>query len=469
MRKGLIVLLAAVVVAAFALPATAEHEATGFIRTKPWVSNWAANTAGYIVPADKALQVTNSYVETRARVLYRAGTENAKFVYFAEFDQMWGGAAYGDVTRGGGGLEADTINLETKNIYVWFKVPDTSFDFKVGVQNQTDSYAGVFFGVADMAGVFTTFKVEPVDVRLGWAKFWEGNTPNTGTGIANDVDLYIAEAKFSPVKEVKLGLNFYFLNDMSGGVFPALNSLTAALPPEVAGYRSLRMYMPGIDAAFKAGPASISAFAFYQFGTAENATVDTDLRGYAADVRADLSVGPGKLFAEALYVSGDKNPDDDKFKSIITASHYNLAGSFFFRPDMQILLPNGDDLNTSQALAYDMGNGGAGVILLAAGYSQKLTDKVTGKVGIGYLAAAEKRFRDGTRTGADQGHNFASKKDMGTEVNANVNYNISKGLDLGLYGAYAFLGSAYDLNAAGTAAQDPDDLYSVFARLNFTF
>ena len=29
---------------------------------------------------------------------------------------------------------------------------------------------------------------------------------------------------------------------------------------------------------------------------------------------------------------------------------------------------------------------------------------------------------------------------MGTEVNANVNYNIMKGLDFGVYGAYAWAG-----------------------------
>jgi hypothetical protein len=476
MRKGLIVLLAAVLVGAFTLPAMAEHEATGFIRTKGWVSNFANYSAGYIVPVDDP--TTKSYVETRARVLYKAGTENVKFIYFAEFDQMWGDAAYNAPSRDqGGGLEADSTNIETKNIYVWFKIPNTSFDFKVGVQNQTDSYAGTFFGVADMAGVFTTFKFEPVSFRLAWAKFWEGGSAtaipsgSATTGISDDVDLYVAEAKFSPMPDLKLGLNFYFLNDMSGGVFPA-SAGSAALPFEVGTYDTLRLYMPGVDAAFKVGPVNLSAFAFYQFGTFDrptNPAGDVDVAGFAGDIRADLNLGPGKLFIEGLYVSGDDNRTDTDFDSIITASNYNLAAAFYFRADTPILLPVGDDIRTSQALAYDVGNGGAGLILLAAGYSQKLTDRLSGKVGVGYLAAAEKRFRDGTRGGTAQGHNFASKKDMATEVNANVNYNITTGLDVGLYGAYAFLGDAYDLNAAGTAAQDPDDLYSLYARLNYAF
>ena len=48
---------------------------------------------------------------------------------------------------------------------------------------------------------------------------------------------------------------------------------------------------------------------------------------------------------------------------------------------------------------------------------------------------------------------------MGTEVNANVNYNIMKGLDFGVYGAYAWLGDFFKSKPPG--AQDPDDVYDV--------
>ena len=56
---------------------------------------------------------------------------------------------------------------------------------------------------------------------------------------------------------------------------------------------------------------------------------------------------------------------------------------------------------------------------------------------------------------------------MGTEVNANLNYNIMKGLDFGVYGAYAWLGDYFKSNAPG--AQDPDDVYDVHMRLNYAF
>ena len=120
---------------------------------------------------------------------------------------------------------------------------------------------------------------------------------------------------------------------------------------------------------------------------------------------------------------------------------------------MMILLPNGDDINTSSALIgdnrcatgrqHEPGNGGRGFTHLAAGYTQKLGAEMTAKVGAGYLAATKKLHRHPMSTRKGKG--------MGTEVNANVNYNIMKGLDFGVYGAYAWLGDFFKSNVAGAS------------------
>ncbi|MHB8783574.1 MAG: hypothetical protein ACYDAX_09205 [Desulfobacteria bacterium] len=472
MRKGFLIMVAVVLAAALAAPAMADTSLNGFIRTNGWMSNFAANGAGYIQPG-KDLP-SNSYVEERGRFLMKTGNENVKAVYFAEFDQAFGDSAYTTGRNMGGGLEADTTNLETKNIYVWFKVPNTSADFTVGVQNQSDSYAGVLFGYTDLAGVFANFKVDPVSVRLGWAKFWENKIAK-----ADDVDFYVAEAKFSPTKDVKIGANLYFLNDMGGGAKgptsapgadPGLygrGAVGAVNPAEFAGVtalRKVRVYIPGVDFSANVGPATLSGFAFYEFGKAEGTDNSVDIKGYVGDLRADANLGPGKAFLEAIYVSGDDNKTDRDYKGVITAGNYQLAGAFYCRTNMMILLPNPDDINTSYGLTYDTANGGAGIFHVAGGYSMKLMDKLVGAANVGYIAAAKNRARD-------QGsvYNFAKEKTMGTEINANVNYNITKGLDVGLYAGYAWLGSAYDTNAAGTATQDNDNLWTSKLRLNYAF
>ena len=168
---------------------------------------------------------TAAYVEQRFRAKFSFGEENVKAVWFVETDfGAWGDTAGGSRTNlggtstttntlgaqrnSGGALGGDRINLETKNIYIWFKLPNTSLDFTVGLQNQTDAYAGLLYGGADMAGIFVNGKLEPVTYKLGWAKLYENNNLKT-----DDLTLYVAEAKFAPTKDVKLGVNFYFLQD----------------------------------------------------------------------------------------------------------------------------------------------------------------------------------------------------------------------------------------------------------------
>lgn len=477
MRKGLIVLLAALLVVAFALPAMAEHSMKGFVRVKARVQqnyNGTGPSGLFILPTKDP--ATASYVEQRQRFIFDWNMENAGARAYFEIDfSAWGDRAYQNGIRNvGAALEGDSINLETKNFYIWFNVPNTSLKFTVGLQNQTDSYDGVIFGVADMAGIFVTGKMEPVSYKLGWAKWQEGSTT-----VDNDVDLYIAEAKFSPTKEAKLGLNFYLLRDASGeggpvpgntnlnSIFDRIGNAYLGAPLGNVTYGPSNFYYVGVDGAIKAGPVDVSGWFFYNFGKIEDPTAggtDVDLKAWAASLRGDMDLGPGKFFIAGAYVTGTKLDDlaGNDVKTPITGNQYALAGSFpFYKWDTQILFPNGDDINASSALAYDANNYLRGVLAFAAGYKQKFSDMLSGKVGLGYLTDAE-NFLSGP------GSPF--KKHKAFEVNANVNYALVKGIDLGLYGAYAFLSDWENFTAAGAdPTQDADDVYKLYARLNYGF
>ncbi len=483
MRKGLVVLLAAVVVVMFAAPAFADLSASGFIRSKGHIEqNYGApagnSGGGFILPVKDAQ--TAAYVEQRARIKFDFKTENAGGVAFFEIDfTRFGDAAYQPGARNvGAGLEADTINLETKNVYVWFNVPNTSAKFTVGLQNITDSFGGMIFGYADAAGVFMTGKFEPVDYRLGWAKLEQQASVGDSS-----VDLYVAEVKIAPVKEAKVGLDIYVIRDASG-VANSGNTGTNAttLRTALRGFQDYGLGLPaltynpsvfyfiGVDGSFDAGVAKLSGYAFYNGGKVKDAaaaalftgTQDMDVKAWAADVRADAVLGPGKAFLEAAYVSGNGSGSENELKAPVTTSNYALAGSFpLTSMDMQILFPNLDDINASAALAYDVQNKLRGIIAVAAGFSMKLSDALTGKVGVGYLADAKNpEFVAG------------AKKHKATEVNANVNYNVTKGVDVGLYGAYAFLSDWESFSGAGGTAvltEDADNIYKLYARLNYAF
>ena len=485
MRKGLIVLLATVVAAAFALPAMAADAMTptnlkvsGFYRSKGYLSNFTDGAGGPSLRTGDAPDVeqTNAFVEQRARVKFDFGTENVRAVWFLESDMLWGDSSATVGRNQGGALSGDSIQIETKNLYVWFKVPDTSLDFTVGLQNQSDDFAGILYGGADFAGIFATGKFEPVKFKLGFAKLYENTTQKT-----DDATMYTAAVNFVPVKEVNVGVSLYYLQDdtgKNGGVGTKINPFNNA-DTNPANWEfansKLRLYTPGVNATFKAGPATISGFALYQFGKFESVIggPDVDVKAYLADARADLNVGPAKVFFEGLYLSGDDKTDE--YNSPIGFGDYQGTGtgtggnSSYTRTRMQIMLASWDTINVSQCiigcsggeLNDSLGNGGRGLWHIAAGASMKVTPKLQAEANIGYAAAV--KLKPGEGTWRD--------KDLGTEVNAGLSYNIVKGLDVGVYGAYMFLGGFVKDAPTAPATSSPDfkDPWTSYARVNYAF
>ena len=474
MRKGFLMVLAVVLVAAMAAPAMADFSTSGFVRIKEHMEqNYIAGASGgsFILPA--ADPHTASYIEQRQRFFLNWKGENVGATAIFEIDfGAWGDSAYTVGRNQGAGLEADSINLETKNFFVWFNIPNSTVRVQAGLQNQTDSFGGMIFGFADMAGVFVT-GTGPVGFKLGAAKFAEN-----GTRVDDDVDLYVAELKFTPVKEARLGVDLYVIRDASGsnaafaGGQTNLNTLGRiftdyGLTPTALLYDPSTFYFIGVDGAIKAGPVGLSGYAFYNFGKIENlrGTLggaallpdDVDVKAWGADLRADLDAGPGKFFIEAAYVSGSDRSSND-LESPITASNYALAASYpLTSMDMQILFPNADDINASVALAYDVQNKGRGIMAAAAGFRMQFNNALSGKVGVGYLADVES-----PGSGVNEHSAF--------EVNANVNFALAKGLDLGLYGAYAFLSDWEDYSTGvANTAKDADDIWKAYLRLNYAF
>lgn len=497
MKRGLSLVLSVVLMAVFAVPAMAEFSFSGFIRNKLYLSNYERYEAGDVIPikssdgaAAEAVNPSNltprnfrintdaptaTFFEERGRFKFEGKGEEVGAVVFYEIDLRYGDAQYSVARNTGGGYEGDTVNMETKNLYVWFK-PSTDALINVGLQNWTDAYRGVLLGYSDISGVFGTAKFSPVDLRYGWGVIKHGpglatgnaagpaNNPGNGlvgSDVNKSTNFFVLEAHTSPAKDVRAGLNLYQFDDNDGGGVRGYSN------SQVVG-KSTKINTIGVDGSFKvADPITISAFLFYQTGKTDQGgtgNADLNIKGQAADVRADVAVGPGKGFVEAIYISGDDNPGDNDYKGIVTGSNYALAGSFFATTDMEILLPSLDDQNTSQALTYDARNFGQGLIHIGAGYMIPL-GKISLKIGVG-----NSRFAKAVPVGTT-GFN---KKTQATEVNMKANYNLKKGLDAGIVAAYAILGDAYDVGAnsfqgtpAGLAA--PDNIYKLVARLNYAF
>jgi hypothetical protein len=336
-----------------------------------------------------------------------------------------------------------------------------------------------------MAGIFATGKFEPINWKLGWAKWYENNTQNW-----DDMTLYMGHVAYAPTKDLKLGLGIYAIQDdmakyltatqlpygTAAAINPALNGkMTSSSPDNVVQANTKLIYTVPVDFAWNAGPVALSGFFLYQFGTVEfigTPRPDVDVSAFAADLRVDANLGPGKFFIEGLLLSGGDNSGND-YQAMVTTSDLNASpggNSFFARMDYQLLMSNADDINQNTCLIgcagalaspstsanQSPGNGGRGLWTVGLGYSMKAAEKISFKIGAGYLAAMKKLQTDPSTMDTD----------MGWEVNGNVNYNIMKGLDFGLYGAYGELGDYY---TGWTGTNNPDSIWTMFARLNYAF
>ncbi len=166
------------------------------------------------------------------------------------------------------------------------------------------------------------------------------------------------------------------------------------------------------------------------------------------DLRGDMNVMAGKAFLEGLYMSGSDDPTNEYKAPISLALKEASPGgnSSYTRTNMYTMLASPDTINVSQCLigcsggemGTDLGNSGRGIWHVAAGYEQPLTKQLKGQVNVGYLAAVN-RLKDPVT-----GQTEDRKGDgMGTEVNARLDYNILKGLDVGLVGSYVWLGDFF--------------------------
>lgn len=454
MKKNLVVLGAVALTAAAAVPALAfENEFHGMYRAYGYVSNALAG-GGTFNLKDSSRERTSSYVEQRARLQYIAkASDDLKLVTHFELDTLFGGAKTSTKYPGtdAGGLDADQITLETKNIYLDFNLPSAPINVKLGIQPFADAYQGVF-GNFDGSGVVATGKFGKVTPTVAWFRVNEDSTVSYPIG-KQTVDQLILDGKFAVNNNLTVGANYYLtLNDANAA------TASSALP------RAEFINMLGVNAAVKAGPAAINAFAGYQFGDYNEAN-DQKLSAFGGGVTAKIKAGPGNVNVAALYLSGEKNSTTAKGEkyngwvsqtSTGTTSYFNAANTW-------LLIRNGATINTSTAIGgNDLTKGGRGLIGLFAGY-EGTQGKLFYSANAGYAQVAEERGNEDAL--------------LGTEVNATIGYKLYDNLSASFNAAYAFLGDGakntvangglgYYTGAAGTDAVDP---YAAFIRVDYSF
>lgn len=464
-KKAAAIVAAAGALAAISVPAMAlENEFHGIYNLRFYLSNVDNATGGPIIPsAYRDENKANNFFEQRARLMYIAkASDDLKLVTHFELDSKFGGqggTAYKGTASGNdsGQLDADSLTLETKNVYLDFNL-GSSVNVKTGIQPVSDKFKGIFLSAADLAGINTTTKLGALSLNAGYFRILEGLAivgnvnPNTNTGQAN-YDIALLDTQFNLNKDVSVGAEYILASDYRSATPETVNTL-------------------GLYATAKVGPATLSGFGAMQTGFVRGTeALRVAKSGYAANVAAKLAVGPGTAKVAYLFTSGDdgaaKNHRDTSWFAVqngaATVTSYNESG---------MMLLNRNTLNSigtnDRELIYQMGgNNTPGFSIIAVGYDAIITPKLFVNANAGMAFATKNQSV--TNGAVKNGSNL-----LGTEFNAEVGYKVYDNLTAKLQGAYVVLGGYYDGTASNGAfntatAKDPENLYTSRVVLQYAF
>ncbi|GAB4255846.1 MAG: membrane protein [Deferrisomatales bacterium] len=435
MRKTLIAVLAgamafATVPAAFAK----DHSITGFWRVRGMVNNYGAfGGGGFADNADPGREI-----DQRFRAKYTLGlNEYVSVTYYGEVDIQYGDASYATSRNQGGAIGGDTVNLETKNLYLDVKIPETPVSARLGLQGFADHWDWTVI-LADMAGFTFRAKLEMADVMAGYFKLQEGDANGLiGNNTEDDIDLWAVQVGVKPPMDgLKLGLDGLYLNDN-----------------DFDGTGNKNLYWVGAHAGYKVAGVDLSGWFAYNFGEASSTS---DVNAWMVNGKAAYSVAGAGVSLRLFYTPGDDDSDADQewFHPVKATETFAMAtdGLMIFTPDITwTTLGQYGHAFTDGVYA---GNGAWGAIL-SGSFTPPAVQAAYVKGAAGYFS---------TTDGKDNG---AQDDDLGFEVAGRVGYKLADAVDLSLNGAYAWLGDFYA--GTGGGGKDPDDAYTAYFMVNVGF
>jgi len=450
-KKLLAVAAAGALTVATAVPALAlENEFHGAFTSYYDLSNYsAAGNDGSTSPT-QGLQKnapTENYFVQRVRLGYTAKvSEQVKLNTKFELDYtFWGNSSYAVGRNKGGALGADTVQIETKNLYLELNYP--AVNAQIGMMPYNDSFKGVLFD-ADMAGILFSHDYSNASVAAGFFRFGD----NGATLGKNAYDMISLDAKYNVTKTFKVGGAFYYINDNSSqadivthgaqtGVLADGTPVFAVGTTTPQPNKDVKVHTLGLNAEGAVGPVTLSGFVMKQFG---DLSATQDSRGYAVNLGAKAALLGGTLRSEFLFVGGGK----DAF--YVPASAGGTEGGGFYDAEMIMLNRDKNAKTIDTALVYDTNNFNQGLVMGSVGYDHACTDKITSSINAGFAAVATNVAHSGTS-------NY-----LGTEVNLESNYKLTPNVTIGVRGGYVFLGDYFK----GLNADNPYDV-KVLANLAF--
>jgi hypothetical protein len=429
MKRLLICLVALIAVFALVMPASAaEMKVNGIWNAKAWARD---NYDG-----DDDTDDATQYVTQRFRSYWNwIASENLKLVYKNEIDIEWGDSGPQNGRNSGGGLSGDSVNLETKNIYLEFMVPDTPVKATLGLQGIT--LHKVWFISDDAGGARFDMNFDPVSITA----YWIGVDGLEGNDSVSSDDVWqaaVSGAYKAENMDARLSLA-YQRND---------NDLTSNDVPE-----SDDLYLLMGEFGMSFDMVSFDIIAATNFGEVDSdGAGDRDYEGFMFAGSVDIALDMATITVSGAYASGDDEGDLD-------SDFQGLAGQTFSWAE---IISDGYSYDRNASLAQIGGaNRPSNMYYVAAGVDLKPTDTTTIMFDVYYVGMVEDR----TIAGEEE-------DEIGIEVDARLTQKIYDNLSMTIIGAYMFAEDGYgvydpaDPNAASNSG---DDAFHVGLGLDFKF
>jgi hypothetical protein len=399
------IIVATLMAVAMAAPAFADSKINGYFRNQFVMDNLGTVSSNQ----NSADKNTYSQIDQRLRIKYTNNlNEYVNFVYYGEVDTKWGQPSKGD--GGGGQKGADGTNVETKNVYLDFKIPDSIFSIRTGIQGIADRFDYTFIA-DDWAAIAVNHKFAPnFDVTTIYSKGLEGVASEW-----DDLDLYVVQTNIKVSDDAKVMVDAYALDDNAAG--------------------EDLMYMVGAGTDIKAGGMGIKAWLAAQLGDDGN----NDYTGLGASAKVTMNAGPAKVGVRATWFNST-DAGDLPWQGEIGGYGFPAENLMIFFCDKYY-----NNLNGGRR-AMEAVKAGDGLLAINATADMKLPSDMYLNVGAGYFLADE----DGV-----------DGSDLGAEIAARIGTKVAEKVDVSLGGAYALVGDYY--------GSDSDDWYKVNFMFNVGF
>ncbi len=436
MKKSLVVLIALVAAVAVAMPAFAvEFKYGGMFRVR-WQSNDNV-TDGFDDRDDN-----NNWFDQRLRMYFTfVGSENLKVVTKWEADTLWGYESPGAGRHGGGDVGADATNLEMKNVYFDFNLPNTPLNVRMGVQGA--GLLGGWIFADDFSGVTIRTKFEPVSILLGYVAARNADPTDESENI-DDFFLQVG-VDYGPFSGALVG--FYQMARDNVGYVPGWAA--------VANVESNDLFDLGVNLTYKndwitAYVNFVKNFGSYDFAGGGSG----DYKGWMVEAKAHISWENFVFTLGGFYTSGDDDDDDDAdfFAYPVGRSYY--WAEILGEGTLDVSVRGADALGSVGQGAYYAADRPTNLWTLTAGVAWQALESTKLTLNYYYVATSEDVV---SSTDGD------TDDTIGHEVDFYLDQKVVDGLNLRLVAAYLFADDAFKIN------DDDDDAYELGAQLLWKF